>query len=395
MQHPWTVTQITRAISDALATGIGPCRVEGEIASFTAARSGHWYFDLKDQGAVLSCVMFRGRNRMLSRSPQVGDRVVVGGELDVYAPRGRYNLVVRTLARAGAGDLQARLEALKRKLAAEGLFDPGRKRPIPALPRAIGVATSATGAALQDILKVLGRRFPGVPVYLAACRVQGSEAPREIVEAIELLNAHGRAEVLIVGRGGGSQEDLMAFNEERVARAIAASAIPVVSAVGHEVDVSIADLVADLRAATPSHAAELVVPEREGLLLALDELDARLRAGAERAVRTRRDRLDRLVLRHPRRQLEEARERVGVQGLELRRALARGIALRRSTVLAAGGRLEALSPVAVLGRGYAVALHEGRAVRDPTSLEPGAALEVRLHGGAVDAIVESIRPVSS
>ena len=395
MQHPWTVSQLTRAISDALATGIGPCRVEGEVSSFTAARSGHWYLDLKDEGAVLSCVMFRGRNRMVSQPPRIGDRVVVSGELDVYAPRGRYNLVVWSLARAGAGDLQARLEALKRKLAAEGLFDPGRKRAIPALPRAIGVATSATGAALHDILKVLGRRFPGVPVYLAACRVQGSEAPREIVDAIELLNAHGRCDVLIVGRGGGSQEDLMAFNDENVARAIAASGIPVISAVGHEVDVSIADLVADLRAATPSHAAELVVPEQEGLLLALDEMDERMRLAMERALRVRRERLERLVLRHPRRQLQEARERVAQCGVELQRAWTRGEARRRAGLEAASGRLEALSPVAVLGRGYAVALHEGRAVRDPTSLEPGAALEVRLHAGTVDAVVEAVRPLSS
>jgi exodeoxyribonuclease VII large subunit len=322
----------------------------------------------------------------------VGDRIVVSGALDVYAPRGRYNLIVRTLARAGAGDLQARLEALKRKLAAEGLFDPSRKRPLPPLPRAIGVATSATGAALHDILKVLGRRFPGVPVYLAACRVQGAEAPREIVQAIELLNAHGRADVLIVGRGGGSQEDLMAFNEESVARAIAASDIPVVSAVGHEVDVSIADLVADARAATPSHAAELVVPEREGLLLALDDLDARLRGGMERALRARRDRLGRIVLRHPRRQLAEARERVGLQGDALRRAWTRDLSRRRTGLQAAAGRLEALSPVAVLGRGYAVALHEGKAVRDARDLAPGAALEVRLHGGSVDTVVQAVRP---
>jgi exodeoxyribonuclease VII large subunit len=395
MQTPWTVTQLTRAISEALATGIGSCRVEGEVSSFTAARSGHWYFDLKDEGAVLSCVMFRGRNRMLSRPPRPGDRIVVSGELDVYAPRGRYNLIVRTLARSGAGDLQAQLEALKRKLAAEGLFDPARKRPLPALPRGVGVATSATGAALHDILKVLGRRFRGVPVYLAACRVQGKEAPREIVSAIELLNDHGKSDVLIVGRGGGSQEDLMAFNDEAVARAIASSRTPIVSAVGHEVDVSIADLVADARAATPSHAAELVVPEREGLLMAVDELDLRLRGSMERTLRLRRERLRRLVLRHPRRLLVEARERVTLQGAELQRAWARDLQRRRAAVQGAAGRLDALSPVAVLGRGYAVALHEGRAVRDAAELAAGAHIQVRLHSGAVDAVVEVVRAAQS
>ncbi|MEC7946132.1 MAG: exodeoxyribonuclease VII large subunit [Myxococcota bacterium] len=392
MQSVLTVSQLTRAISEALASGVGPCRVEGEVASFTAARSGHWYFDLKDEGAVLSCVMFRGRNRTLPAPPRVGDRIVVAGALDVYAPRGRYNLIVRTLARAGAGDLQARLEALKRKLAAEGLFDPSRKRPLPSIPRGIGVVTSATGAALHDILKVLRRRFPGVPVYLAASRVQGSEAPREIIAAIALLNAHAKADVLIVGRGGGSQEDLMAFNDESVARAIAASGIPVVSAVGHEVDVSIADLVADARAATPSHAAELVVPEREGLLLVLDDLDLRLRNGVARLLAQRRDRLGTLVLRHPRRQIADARQRVAQHAGDLRRTWVHDQRRRHVAVRGAAGRLEALSPVAVLGRGYAVALHEGRAVKDPTALQEGAELEVRLHAGSVDATVTRVRP---
>lgn len=388
MSSPWTVSDLTRAIAEVLATEIGPCRVQGEVASFTAARSGHWYFDLKDDDAVVSCVMFRGSNRFVRERPRPGELLVVDGRLDVYAPRGRYNLLVRRMERAGAGDLQARLEALKRKLAAEGLFDPARKRPIPSLPRAIGVATSPTGAALQDILKVLRRRFPGVPVYLAPCRVQGSESPAEIVDAIDLLNEHGKAEVLIVGRGGGSPEDLMAFNDERVARAIAASAIPVVSAVGHEVDVSIADLVADVRAATPSHAAELVVPEREGLLLLLDDLDQRMRVAMTRALRARRDRLERLVLRHPKRRLEEGRARVVELGGRLEQAARRDLDRRQRGLALHARQLSALSPLAVLSRGYAVALHEGRAVKDAAAVSAGDALTIRVHAGEIAARVE-------
>jgi exodeoxyribonuclease VII large subunit len=383
-----SVSELTRAISDTLAAEIGSVQVEGEIASFTAARSGHWYLDLKDERALLSCVMFRGSNQYVRPMPQPGDRVVVTGRLDVYAPRGRYNLVIRKIARAGDGDLQARLDALKRKLHAEGLFDPARKRPLPALPRAIGVATSATGAAFHDILKVLGRRFPGASVFLAPCRVQGEHAPAEVVAAIELLNAHAQADVLIVGRGGGSPEDLMAFNHEAVARAIAGSHIPVVSAVGHEVDVSIADLVADVRAATPSHAAELVVPEREGLLLLLDDLDGRMRASMDRSIRRRRERLARLVVRHPGRGLAEARVRVVDLRQRLGFAWARDGVRRRAQVDATRGRLEALSPVAVLGRGYAVAFKDGQAIRDAGALESGDVLELRLHVGRTRVRVE-------
>jgi exodeoxyribonuclease VII large subunit len=258
MSGTYSVSTLTTELKQALAA-LGPVSVEGEVSQFTAHRSGHWYFTLKDRDAVLSCVMFRGNNQFMRWRPQVGDSVVVQGDLDVYAPQGRYSLITRRMEPAGAGDLQRQLEELKLKLSAEGLFDPARKQKLPQFPRAIGVATSPTGAALKDILRVLDQRFPGLPVYLAPCKVQGVGAVEEICAAIELLNEHGKSEVLIVGRGGGSQEDLFCFNEEAVARAIASSAIPVVSAVGHEVDVSIADLVADLRAATPSHAVELVV----------------------------------------------------------------------------------------------------------------------------------------
>ena len=309
MAKPLSVTEFTRAFKGFAELQFGEVSIEGEVSYFTPHRSGHWYFAVKDEGAVLNCVMFRGNNAVLRWTPEVGERVVVHGGLDIYAPQGKYNLLVRRMDRAGEGDLQKRIEELKRKLHAEGLFDPAKKRRLPDFPRAIGVATSPTGAAFQDVLKVLSRRFPSIPVYLAPCRVQGEGSAAEIAAAVRLLGRHGKADVLIVGRGGGSQEDLAAFNDEAVARAIAASPIPVVSAVGHEVDFSIADMVADVRAATPSHAAELVVPDRETLTQLVADRRARMLGLMKRDLARRRQLLDRLKPRDPRRKVIEARQR--------------------------------------------------------------------------------------
>lgn len=325
----YTVSGITREIKELLGGRFSEVRVQGEISNFTAHGSGHWYFSVKDAHAVLNCVMFRRTNQRLKWRPAPGDQVVMSGSIDVYAPQGRYNLIVRGMTRAGDGDLLQRIEALKRKLAAEGLTDPARKRPLPRYPRAIGVATSPTGAAIRDILRVIGRRFPAVTIYLAPCRVQGEGAAEEVARAIRLLVRHGRSDVLIVGRGGGSREDLMCFNEEVVARAIAASTIPVVSAVGHEIDVSISDLVADVRAATPSHAGELVVPDRESLGRSLAEVDQRLRAAMARELRRRRERLNTLVLRDPRRRIADGRLRVDELFDRLVFAIRRLVARRR------------------------------------------------------------------
>ena len=396
MEEVFSVSVFTRRLKQAMAVEFGRVSVEGEISNFTAHRSGHWYFSIKDSGATLSCVMFRGNNQRMRWQPQVGDQVVIVGGIDVYAPHGKYNLIARQMMPAGAGDLQQQLEALKRKLAAEGLFDPNRKRPLPSMPRAIGVATSATGAALHDIIKVLDRRFPGITVYLAPCRVQGEGAANEIIGAIRRLCEHGKSEVLIVGRGGGSQEDLFCFNDERLARAIAASSIPIVSAVGHEVDVSIADLVADVRAATPSHAAEIVVPERESILLYVDDLGERLLAGMNRSIGKRRDALDALVLRHPRRKVMEGRSRNEELGARLRLAMTRDLKAKGARVQQVGGRLEALSPLAVLSRGYAVvecASGSGGAVRSADDLRVGQGIHIRLGSGALDADVTALQRV--
>ncbi len=391
MTAPLTVSQLTQALSDVVHERFGTVRVEGEVGRITVARSGHWYLNLKDEGAVLDAAVFRGANQRMSWRPREGDKVVATGELSIYAPRGSYSLIVRRLERAGAGDLLARLEEMKRKLAAEGLFAPERKRPLPAVPRAVGVVTSATGAALRDILRVADGRWPGLPIYLAPCLVQGDGAAAQIAAAIRLMEAHGKADVIIVGRGGGSAEDLWAFNEEPVVRAVAACAIPVVSAVGHETDTSLCDLAADLRAATPSHAAELVVPEREGLVALVRDLRERLSLASARQLERKRQRVQAIKLRDPRRRVIEARMRADDLDARLRRAAALRIERGRSAVELKAARLRALSPLAVLDRGYAIALREGRAIRDVAELSAGERVELRLARGSAELRVERVK----
>jgi len=294
------------------------------------------------------------------------------------------------MARLGVGDLQAKLEALKKKLQAEGLFDVSRKRPLPKIPRAIGVATSPTGAALQDIRKVLGRRFPSIPIYLAPCRVQGAHSVPEIVESLRILNAHGRSDVLLLARGGGSKEDLAAFNEESVVRAVARSAIPVVCAVGHEVDTSLADLAADVRAATPSHAAELVVPDRLTLLAAVREQEQRLLLGMRRDLQRRQDKLRHLVPKNPRQRLSEARLRCDDLHDRLIKSAQRDQLRRTQRVAHLTGRLDALSPLAVLSRGYALAMKDAHAIRDSQDISVGDVVDLRFLSGRAQAEIVSI-----
>ena len=258
-EKAFSVSQVNAQISSQLKF-LGRILMEGEVSSVTFHRSNHWYFDLKDETSVISCVMYRNNNKTMNWRPKEGDKIRVSGKLDVYGRTGRISFVVYRMSRSGLGEYLLRLEELKKKLLKEGLFDPTRKKPIPRYPKSIGVATSATGAALQDIRKVINERFPHVTLYLVNCKVEGKDAPQSIISAIDLLNRHKKSDVIIVGRGGGSKESLMAFNEESVVRAIAASKIPIIAAVGHEVDSSLSDFAADLRAATPSHAAEYAVP---------------------------------------------------------------------------------------------------------------------------------------
>ncbi len=384
---PITVSALAELLKSHVGEFFGNVTVAGEVSNFTAHRSGHWYFAIKDQHSVINCVMFRGNNARCRVQPTTGDRVVVTGGLDVYAPQGRLSLIVRTLRPDGAGDMAAQLEALKRKLAAEGLFDPERKRALPPMPTYIGVATSPTGAALQDVLKVLRRRLPGRHVLVAPCKVQGDGSAASVVDALERLQADGRAEVIIFGRGGGSPEDLMAFNDEALARAVAACSIPTVSAVGHEVDVSVTDFVADVRAATPSHAAELVVPERDGLQAFVDELSDRLVSGMHRTIDRRRERLEHVRLRDPRQRVVEGRLRLDELTDRIHLAGAARLVRGRSTVAQLGGRLDAMSPLKVLDRGYTVVTDGERAVTSAAALKSGDAIRVRFHDGEHGAVV--------
>ena len=382
-----TVTGLTEALKAHVALAFGQIQVQGEISNFTAHRSGHWYFAIKDHNAVLNCVMFRGDNGRVGWRPAPGDSVVLTGGIDIYAPQGRYNLIARRMQRAGEGDQRAALEALKKKLMAEGLFAPERKQSLPTLPRVVGVATSPTGAAIKDIQRVMQRRFPGAHLILSPCRVQGEGSAQEVQDAIEALVSDGRAEVIILGRGGGSPEDLAAFNDEALARAIAACPIPTVSAVGHEIDVSISDLVADVRAATPSHAAELVVPEQEGLIMYVDELSDRLAAGMLRGIRLRRERLNAMTLLHPQRHIEQARHRLNGCMERLTAGGRHAMVRHRAQVAQAAGRLDALSPLAVLERGYSVVSHEGGLVRAVGDVASGQRVDIRVSDGVIEADV--------
>ncbi len=390
-EERYSVGRLLGEINSLLRGEFTDIWVEGEVGGFKPAASGHWYFSLKDPAsdAVLACAMFRGDNSRVRKPPREGEKVLVHGSVDVYAPRGTFSLKVRRLELTGAGELARRLEELRARLADEGLFDPARKRELPAYPRAIGVATSPTGAALQDILRVLGQRWPGLPVYLAPCRVQGEGAAEEVAAAVELLNADGRADVLLVGRGGGSAEDLFCFNEEVVVRAIAGSRIPTISCVGHEVDVTLADFAADWRAATPSHAVERAVPVRDEVAAWVEERVLRLRGAMERRVRLLRERLARVRLQHPRQRIERGRQRADELDERLRAAILRGLQRRRERAAAVGRHLDALSPLRILDRGYALVQRDGQAVSDSATLRVGDTLEARFARGRATLVVKA------
>jgi exodeoxyribonuclease VII large subunit len=289
-----SVSQLTQAIKVQLEGSFPQVWIQGEVSNFRAQSSGHLYFSLKDAHAQISCVMFRGNAGKLARAPRDGDQVTVQGEINVYPPRGNYQLIVRSLELSGMGALLLRLEELKKELAARGWFDPARKQPLPNFPKRIGLITSPSGAAIQDMLNVLNRRFAGLHVLINPVRVQGAGAAEEIAQAIQQMNLQQLADVLVIGRGGGSIEDLWAFNEESVARAVFESQIPVISAVGHESDYCLADLVADVRAPTPSAAAELVVSEKTQHLQFLASSYQRLQQGLRQIIYRRREKLEQL-----------------------------------------------------------------------------------------------------
>ncbi len=395
--YVFSVTELTTQIRAALETGFGLLWVEGEISNVRRPPSGHLYFTLKDAESQLAAVMFRRVAELVPFDLEDGMHVVIRARLGLYVARGDLQLYADAVEPRGLGARQLAFEQLKTRLAAEGLFAAERKRTLPFLPRRVGVATALGGAAIHDFLVTLARRCPGVDVLIRPVRVQGVGAADDIAAALGDLGRFGDVDVVIVGRGGGSVEDRWAFNEEQVARAIVASPVPVVSAVGHETDVTIADFVADARAPTPTAAAQLVVPDRGELLAAVATRAAALRMGLRRRLETERAEVRRLALHlhqlAPRRRLESLRERIG--GFARRLALAAGSTLerRRGRLGRAVARLDSLSPLAVLERGYALVWRDrdGTLVRDADALGDGERLRLRFARGETHARVERAR----
>ena len=436
-----TVSALNRKVRGLLEKGLARLWVEGEISNMARPASGHVYFSLKDSDAQIRAAFFRQRQRGPTIGLKNGDHVLVFGRVSLYEPRGDYQLIVEQIEPAGEGALKREFDRLKKKLAAEGLFDDDRKQPLPELPTRIGIVTSPSGAAVRDVLTVLRRRFPAIPVVVYPAAVQGDAAPKELIRALEHANRRAECDVLIVGRGGGSLEDLWAFNNEALARAIADSHIPVVSAVGHEVDITIADFVADVRAPTPSGAAELVVPDAADWLRDLAVHESRLRRLAERSLEEVGQRLDwlarhllqqspRATLSRQEQTLDALRRRLSsavvgqISDLEssvrehesallrqspavrVERAVSRlghardaltnrirSLLEARRHRLSLGARaLDAVSPLATLGRGYAIVSDAatGRVITAAKELEPGSAIDARLGEGRVLATVDEV-----
>jgi exodeoxyribonuclease VII large subunit len=431
-----TVTQLTDRIQGVLETELFDVWVEGEVSNLKIAPSGHWYFSLKDDHAQVKAVVWKTATRLIKFKPKDGMKVLARGGVRVYAPRGEYQVSVEVLEPIGKGSLQQAFEELKEKLEKEGLFDAARKRPLPMLPRRVGIVTSPTGAVIQDILRVLSRRYANLGVLLYPARVQGPEAAWEIVQGLRALNRVQGLDVIILARGGGSLEDMLPFNDEMVARAIAASKVPTLSAVGHETDFTIADFVADLRAPTPSAAAERVVQAKDEFVARIDALRRRLDGGfelrrqrvrarvaaltshrvfeAERGrIRSHAQRVDELLYRsesavrrrverardrarrgHERaeafrwdRQIEERRDRVRRHERRVADLVRARLADGRSALGRLAGKLESLSPLAVLSRGYALVWDDhGRLVRQPGDVKAGDRLRIRVAGGELPAV---------
>ena len=434
----YSVSRLNREVRVLLERGFGSLWLEGEISNFSRPSSGHWYFSLKDAAAQVRCAMFRQRNMLCSFTARDGQKVLVRARVGLYEPRGEYQLIVDHMEDAGLGALKRQFEELSARLSAEGLFAPERKRPLPALPKRIGVITSPTGAAIRDILHVLARRFPAVAVLIYPVAVQGAQAAGEILAALRLAGRRAECDVLILARGGGSLEDLWAFNDEELARAIVASPIPVISGIGHEIDFTIADFAADVRAPTPSAAAELVVPDAEEWLAAFMRLGAQLRRGIQRRLEERRERLEwltgraalvspaarliqqtlrldefeqrmcralqnllnarisqfreresRLWKASPLARVRDAAARHAALLLRLRAAGLEHVRRARERLLPLVRTLNAVSPLATLERGYAIVSAEhGAILRNAADAAPGTIIEARLAKGVIRAKVE-------
>lgn len=386
-----TVTELNTLVHDVLESNdiFSAIAVRGEISNFVHHRSGHMYFSLKDEGSLVRSVMFRSAASRLAFRPENGMKVIVYASLTTYVKDGQYQLLVTHMEPDGIGALYIAFEALRRRLEAEGLFDPARKRPIPKIPSRIGVITSPTGAAVKDIIRILGRRFPYAEVLLFPAQVQGSGAAESLIAGLSYFSDTKSVDVIILGRGGGSAEDLWEFNNEALARAVAASPIPVISAVGHESDFTICDFVADVRAATPSAAAELAVPESTELVRRFHNVTDRLALLCKQRIDTERERLRGLAQRRlfsdPSMLYHEKHLRLDALSDKLENAQGKLLSALRSRFEALTGTLHALSPLAILSRGYSVALVEDRVARKTEDLPVGAPFTLRLSDGEITA----------
>ena len=401
-QQVLTITQINEYIRDMMDRDqlLNSIAVKGEISNYKMYPSGHHYFTLKDAGGALKCVMFKGNAQRLRFRPENGMQVIAMGKISVFPRDGAYQLYVSAMAMDGVGDLYAAFEELKKKLAAQGLFDPAHKKPIPRYPKTIGIITSSAGAAVHDMLRILRKRYPLTRVRLLPVRVQGVEAPGEIAAAIGYANKYDLADVLIVGRGGGSIEDLWAFNDERVAYAIYQSRIPVISAVGHEPDVTISDYVADLRAATPSNAAELAVPDRDNLAEMLDAMQSSMAVSLNRQLKSASQKLDALSsspsLKSPTAYLQQKETGLALLKNRLVAAENQNINRNHNRYIALTAKLDAMSPLKVLTRGYAMTVKaDGALVRSVKDVECGENIQVRLNDGTMTATVREIKELKT
>ena len=393
-----TVTEITRRIKGVLEIGFGEVWIQGEISNCKHHSSGHLYFTLKDEGAQLSAVMWRSRVAQLLFRPSDGMKVMVRGNITVYEPRGNYQVDCLQIQPMGVGELQLQFDRLKQKLNEEGLFDQSRKRSLPAYPQRIGIVTSPTGAALQDMLNILSRRFPAIEIILAPVKVQGVGAAEEIAQAIDDLNSIGGIDVIIVGRGGGSLEDLWAFNEEVVARALYASEIPTVSAVGHEIDFSISDFVSDLRAPTPSAAAELVVRDRNEIIDILRNFAYTIQNSVVNKVQSEKERVLSLVGSYAfNKPLDLLRQR-GQFVDDLERRLGQAVVHRFTTVSqetkSFEKRIQSLNPQLALKRGYTIVYRDGKIVPAVAEVSEKDRITVKFHDGNAEAVIAAATKTS-